>query len=487
MKDLYSIIGKLTCFLAVGFFFGAVIFPHRALGASETEQLLVFVQNGNLPVNSVFKSQHLPKIRKLAHEMGVSMHLIDARDGSPTKVAVAPLMVYQNHRGRSIYQGRTTTLDRIRNFIRTSRFVPQGKTPYRRENLAVWENGRTRSWAPLKVTGMTGDLPQNFDQNEFVADALKGIYEGFKKFQFQNEVVLGRADRGFYMDFHPYLSQDGTLYLSLAVFSQFDCKKPVFISKHSGVWKERDRIFGESAAILEQAVTNIIKNPESGDSFDALAKDTQVRSWEDLGFPLPPKPEKSPSKLPSITKIPKHWIFTQPGKMDPPMIQFRFAPPLDNYAGEVKEGNGEIKFRDVDRLNGASGFIEIDTRSAITMGNAVLDEVIQGSMMLNTREFPTAKFMIESIESEDQAIAFGQLLRASVNGTFTLKGKSIQLTCPAEFELGVGEDETPSLLIRTAFNIDLRVFNIEGADGPEPARFTLLFDVNFILKSNEKS
>ena len=36
-------------------------------------------------------------------------------------------MVYQNHRGRSVYQGRTTTPERIRNFIRTSRFVPPGK------------------------------------------------------------------------------------------------------------------------------------------------------------------------------------------------------------------------------------------------------------------------------------------------------------------------------------------------------------------------
>ena len=57
------------------------------------------------------------------------------------------------------------------------------------------------------------------------------------------------------------------------------------------------------------------------------------------------------------------------------MIQFRFAPPLDNYAGEVKGGKGEINFKRADRLKGASGFIEIDTRTAITMGNAVLDEV----------------------------------------------------------------------------------------------------------------
>ena len=52
----------------------------------------------------------------------------------------------------------------------------------------------------------------------------------------------------------------------------------------------------------------------------------------------------------------------------------------------------------------------------------------------------------------------------------------------AEFEPVLGEDQTPMLLIRTEFKIDLRTFDIEGADGPEPVRHTLLFDVNFVLK-----
>ena len=138
------------------------------------------------------------------------------------------------------------------------------------------------------------------------------------------------------MDFHPWLSQDGIMYLSFALFSQFDCKKPVFKSKISGRWIERNQIFGRSAAILETEVVNLIQNPSSGDSFDVVAINTPVKSWEDMGFSLPPEPEKKPSKLPDIAQISKHWVFAKPGIMDPPMIQFRFAPPLDNYAGEVK-------------------------------------------------------------------------------------------------------------------------------------------------------
>jgi hypothetical protein len=43
-------------------------------------------------------------------------------------------------------------------------------------------------------------------------------------------------------------------------------------------------------------------------------------------------------------------------------------------------------------------------------------------------------------------------------------------------------DGRPRLLVNGSFKIDLRTFNIEGADGPAPARHTLVFDLNLILK-----
>jgi hypothetical protein len=55
----------------------------------------------------------------------------------------------------------------------------------------------------------------------------------------------------------------------------------------------------------------------------------------------------------------------------------------------------------------------------------------------------------------------------------------------AEFEPIIDDSGKPRLLIRATFNIDLRVFKIEGADGPAPARHTLIFDVNFILKADD--
>jgi polyisoprenoid-binding protein YceI len=491
MRQFHPSEAGLKCILGaiLAVSFAAVSFarmPQTAQGADEREELIVFVQSGTSPVGDAFRSRYLPEIYKIADEMGLDVHVVEARNGSPEEVSVTPLIVFQNYRGRSIYQGRTNTLERIRNFIRTSRFIPQGNAPNRRENIPLWIQGRTRTWAPVKVTGLTGQVPHPHDPKAFAAESLDGIYEGFDKFKLQTNADLGRADRGFYMDFHPYLSGDGTLYLSLALFSQFDCKKPVFESKIYGPWKDRRQLFRQAAGIQEKKVAEIIGNPADGDSFDPVSENTPGKSWEEIGYPLPETPPKKQSSAAIELAVPIEWIFVKSDPNEPPMIQFRFPAPLDHYSGEVTDGSGGIVLAKSRRLDdGATGSIEIDTRTAVTMGNPLLDEAIRGSMMLDSKNHPKATFVIESIKSSGQPIAFGELIPAGINGTFTLKGKSIPLTSAAEFEIIVGEDNAAALLIRSAFRIDLRTFEIEGADGPEPARYTLLFDANFKMKAAE--
>lgn len=252
------------------------------------------------------------------------------------------------------------------------------------------------------------------------------------------------------------------------------------------MWKDRKKLFRKAAAIAEKTVAKIISDPKSGDSFDPLKGSISQVSWEKLGFPIPPAPQKKTGELTAQAAIPRKWVLAKSGPADPPMIQFRFPAPLDNYAGEVTSGKGELLFSENLKVDEAKGFIEVDTRNSITMGEPVLDEAIRGSMLLYTKKYPSTKFVIDSITSEGRQIAYGRLNPASVTGTFTLKGKSVPLTSTAEFEPIIDENGKPRLLIRGKFKIDLRVFKIEGADGPAPARHTLLFDVNFILKANDE-
>ena len=468
----------LAAFLLSVFLF----LPQNAMTTPDSGQLIVFVQPNLSAVDDDFQQRLLPEIRKLADAMGVSVHVVDARKGSPAEVALTPLIVYQNYRGRSIYQGRKTTPARIRNFMRTSRFVPQGQELNRRENIPVWPQGRSRVWAPLKVAPVSGTRPTDYDHDSFAAKALESIVQGLKKFRIQKKVELDRADRGFYMDFNPWLSDDGTLFITVVVFSQFDCKQPVFSKKIIGPWKNYQELFSQASAAGEDAVVRIAADPASGDSFDPVKKNIPTKTWEQIGFPLPPAPDVQTAGVAVSAVVPQKWVLTDSGPDDPPMIQFRFPAPLDNYAGEVKSGRGEFSLSQNRMVSGARGFIEIYTRGNITMGDPRLDEAITGSMMLYTKKFPAARFDIEKIAGDGQPIAYSRLSPAFVAGKFMLKGKSIPLTSVTEIEPILGEDGRPRLLVNGSFKIDLRTFNIEGADGPAPASHMLLFDLNFILK-----
>jgi len=476
---------KVLVTLSVFLFATAAVFG-VSRAASESEQLVVFVQSGDRPVDKGFQRQRLPEVRRLAKAMGVSLHVVDIGNQAPAEVALTPLIVFQNYRGRSVYQGRTTTIDRIRNFIRTARYVPQGSDANRRKDIPIWQKGRTRMWAPLKVAAVTGFPPGGYDHEKFVAAALNDIKKGFKHFRIVPAADLGRADRGFYMDFYPWLSKDGTLYLSLALFSQFHCKEPIYTEKITGPWENRRQLFRQAAVLMETTVARQVADPQNGDSFDPVPAGVTAISRESIGFPLPSPPPQKQIAPAALSKLPGDWILDMPGPADPPMVIFRFPAPLDNYAGEVIKARGELQLPQITRLDGARGFVEVDTGSALTMGNPVLDEAIRGSIMLNSKTHPTSRFEIESISGDGQPIGYGNLSPAVISGTFILKGKRKPLATRGELEPIIGEDGLPRLLVRAAFQINLLEFDIEGADGPEPARNTVLLDINMAFKGKTR-
>jgi len=481
---------KTTSILRLVWMVAMISLPVAGLvnAAVPDEQLMVFVQSGESPVDRMFQRTQLPAIRQIAEEMEVAVSVIEADNGAPADVAITPLVVYQNFRGRSIYQGRTTTMSRIRNFIRTSRFVPQGEVPLRRQNIPVWKSGRTRTWAPIKISRVTGTPPTGYDHEKFLNEAHNALAKGFKKFRYFDSIELGRADRGFYMDFYPWRADDGTLFLSLALYSQFHCKEPVFELKKQpliGPWKDRKKMFKKAAAIMEREVIRRIQVPEGGDGFDPISRSAPEATWSALGFPLPAAPAASRKSLSSVSgEISTSWTLSPPGPADPPMIQIRFPSPLDQYRGEVTRGSGKLALSENRRADGMTGYVEIDPTS-VTMGEPTLDEAIQGSMFLYSRKFKTAAFHIESVQGEANPIGWGRLTPAGMTGVFKLKGVSKTLSLPVEIEPIVGVDGKPRLLVRGAFQIDLTEFDIEGADGPAQARNTLIFDVNLMFRNAE--
>ena len=105
----------LLVFLCVDIFHPALIFAYQQ------DQLIIFTQAKNSKLSETFEFKFLPEIQNLTDNLGISLHVIRAKTGAPEEVAITPLIVFQNYRGRSIFQGRYTNLNTIAHFIRTSR------------------------------------------------------------------------------------------------------------------------------------------------------------------------------------------------------------------------------------------------------------------------------------------------------------------------------------------------------------------------------
>ncbi len=474
--------GLVVITYAVGVNDSAAMAGDKPGGAGEGE-IIVFVQPGVSEVARSFEREHLPAIRRLARSAGLSVTVVDAGRGVPAPVTTTPSLIYQDHRGRSSYQGRYTTLDRMETFLRTAQLASQEREPLRRENVPVWTRGRAQVAAPIKVAPVTGQVPEHHDPAGFASSAREAVLAGLRHFHLQDVVDLQRSDRSYYMDFNPWLSPDGTLHLSVELYSQFHCKKPVFThggKPFVGPWVRREALFAEAARALEDAIIRHMAAAGSGDAFDPVASRIPVVSFEALGLALPPAPPGPPAPEAGVPRT-RHWITDARKSGARATLVFHFPSPLSGYSGEVRRVRGKLDLASPRSLKGASASFEVDVTS-VTMGEPDLDDALQGGTFLGSQQFPQSTFITKSITADRQRLQHGQSSMATMDGIFTLKSVSIPLTVRASFEPAVSEDGAPRLNMKGTFRIPIGAFAIEGPDGPEPARSTLVFQFQFMLE-----
>lgn len=455
----------------------------KPAGVRPPTQLVVFVSPGASPLAADFDAHSLPAISKLAKEMAIPLRVVDVRQGVPNAVAITPLLMYQDHRGRSFYQGRYTGIDRLRNFVRTSRAIPQGEDRNDLSDIPVWSNGRTKIAASVKVADVTGSKPAGYSSAAFGREAREAILSAFAHFRTLSSVALGRSDRVFYLDFNPWLSEGGTLFLSVSLFSQFHCKKTIFSQAGEalqGPWKQRRKLFAQAGRVLEHELQRLLRESKEGDGFDPVSSKTPVVSWTELGLALPAPPPLVAIKQRDQT-IPTRWALTAGNDSSESMMTFRFPAPLDGYAGEVSRVLGEIDLSNSRSFVDATGWFEADATS-VTMGEEDLDHTLLGSAYLATKRHPTARFQITKVDGEETPVTFGRQARATMNGTFTMKGLSVPLAVPVLVEAVIGSDGAAKLAMMGGFELSLVPYDMEGPDGPAPAKYTLLFDFKLLLQ-----
>ncbi|MEM9419342.1 MAG: YceI family protein [Planctomycetota bacterium] len=447
----------------------------------------MFTQSDASDLAERFASKDLSKLEKLAKASGASLTVLEVDElaGVPEGVGITPLIAYQNHLGRSIYQGRYATPDRVRNFIRTSRFLPQGDESLVRESLPVWDLGNAKVATPIKVTDLVLGEGASADGVEITAESMaKAIGSADERFAWADRVELGRSDRMFYTDYYPYLAADGTLYLSLGLYSQFHCHEPVFTlmdGSLKGPIEEADEVFARGAKIFADEIARQLAESRLGDGFDVVPSDTPVVSWEELGLPLPPKPAGASAEALASVEIVREWVIDELAQNTRPAVQFKFPAPLDAYAGEVTSLSGELTLGEGLSLEGMRGRFVADP-STVTMGDDDLDASIHSTMLV-VSDHPESFFVIDKVETDFDQPAFGTVAPAVLHGQFTMKGITIPLTVPASIEAFLGDDGKPRLSIDGRWEVRLLdPFGIEGPPGDAPANDTLIYTCHLVFE-----
>ena len=456
--------------------------------ATDAETLAVFVQPGGGAVSSHFQSEVLPEIRSWAEGAELDLRVINALDGAPEEVSLTPLVVHVGPRGRSIFQGRYADVGKLEHFVRTSRVVPtDGGTSIRRD-VAVLGIGRAKVYAPLKITDLSGELPDGFDQEDFRRRAGEAFQAGLERFVVRPEIAIGPSDRAFYMDVHSFRDGSGRVSLSLDLYSQFHCLDPVFRrfdDPISGSEADLADLFAEAARALEAETLLQLESTSRGDGFDehqlrelAVAA---MASWNDLDLAIP-APQSADAGEHTDVELARSWRLDAQAA---PNLIFRFPPPLDRYAGEVEAFDAAFELNtssEKPSLANATGWVEADA-GTVTFGEKGLDKAVHGK--LKVEKFPASRFELLRAESGNEPLAFGRTSRMEGVGEFAMLGMEVPLRVDAEVEPIIGDDGRPRLWVRARFGLDIdNPFGLKGPDGPPEASKHLVFFLDFQLEPN---
>jgi polyisoprenoid-binding protein YceI len=443
---------------------------------SGEQQLIVFTQIED----TFFIKNTLPKIINLAKSKKIVVKLQDAKLGLPEGITSTPCLVYQNTLGRSIYAARYTEFSTIENFIRTSRVVPQQQVVNEKHDVLTMQQGRLQVVASLKITPLQGDKPKDFDESQFEAVAKKTVDSVMQNFDNQALVNLAKTDRVFYFDIHPYLDKQGELFLTYELYSQFSCIQPVFsrltLPVH-GKWQYKEVLLTKVAEIVEAEILRQLKQSKNGDAISAVGSETTKKTWTELNLDLP-KGTNTNDVVNSDIPLKKNWTYAAAIDADVPALQFRFMSPLDRYVGEVTKLKGDLQLNDNQQL--ISGIFEVETNS-VTMGIPDFDEKIH-KKYIKAYKFPKATFRFNNLSNLPK-IAWNKTTSGEVYGDFTMVGKTKKVAMQTQLTPTKGDNGETLLLVQATFSLNITDdFGINGPDGPEVAKKTMNFNLNFYVK-----
>jgi hypothetical protein len=452
--------------------------------AAQGGELVIFTSATSNAVEKDFKTNYLPKIKEMAKAQGVTVIEKVVSKGAPENITYSPAMVFQNHLGRSLYIGRYHYVDKLKTFIRTVSRMPQPPATNEKHNVLVWKRERSTVFSPVKITAPNGAVPAEFDATKFLKAALEATAKGATSYTLHELYAAQRTDRAMYWALYPFVADDGKLYLSAEMYSQFNCIEPIFKrfdNPFAGTWKNWEKVFEEAGKTMQAEVEKQLLSTTHGDGMTPLPISNPIKSWEDLGLTLPKAPSGNDTKQVVNLTLGTKWTFAGPIEEGTPVVNFSFLAPMDTYAGEVKNLFGDLTLGEGASILEALGKFGIET-SSLTMGDPSLDHSVHD--MIAIVDNPKAFFTLQKITSlEHPQLAFGSLTQFVVAGELEFMKINAPLDVTAQIEPVLDENGQARLIVNASFRLRLKEkYGIDGPDGPMPSADTMQFFLNFLLK-----
>jgi hypothetical protein len=435
--------------------------------------LVIFYQSTS---DSSFLQNQLPWLKEVAANQQLDLILFNQEAGFPAKVTATPAIMYLGKNGKALFGGKYRERSAVENFARISRLRPVESQPDLRTDILSRQQGQQQVVIPLKITEQQGAYATTLPWGRRVELA----FEAQGTFRKKDTVSLWPCDRRYYLDVHPYVEADGRVFLSAAVFSQFDCINAIwenFGQPFTGNVDELDALLEQLCSVSDSIINNYLNGSQGNESLSPLPDDAPGIALSEL-----PELEKYQSEDKEKTyPILSGLEYAKPQALAPslPMLSFNFPAPLDRYAGEVRKLKANITFNQ-DRTS-ISGNVLAEVKS-MTMGMKDLDKKVLKSY-LYAKNFPEARFDFANVPLA-KTWRGGSALRIRVPGTFEMIGKSQPLLADAIFEPVQLPNGDVALAVTASFQLDIsEPFGLTGPDGPEDLRNQMQFQFYSILSS----
>lgn len=442
-----------------------------AVSFGQGEKLIVFVQDTTHSyADREFMAEYLPELIEYATSDQIEVVVKQSAQGVLASATCTPAIYFSTANDLKYFKGRYKELNRIKNFIRSSRSIPQSEAPDTIINCYTVRDGKMQYTMPIKVTPVEGTA-KNIG---LVSGSLDRLFkQDFSGASYKTLAIHPYFGRKYYFDFHPFV--DGKkVYISVEVYSEFHCKKPIYRSETPLVAKVdalADLVLSAKREALHAMFQNI-DHGKYGDAHQVVLENNSVLTPESLGIKR--DAYQNTSQAPFPAQLPDNWVFERAINPKTPIIQFGI--PNTIYIGEISELSADLN---LSTMQGHATALQ----STLFMGDDGLDASVQERIM--TKQFPSSTMRLNKVVKEPNTpINSYKTYEYLLMGELSFVGKTIDEEVLLNITPFMDEDNELKLYCNAEFKILLnRQFGIESGVGDSVEEDTVEFYLNFVMKS----